>query len=435
MPYLTAEQVGTQVHLDWEVLPLTVSANGRYLIDQNGVPFLLAGEDCASLIAQGTNANIITYLDNRKAKGFNAVWANLLEHKFSTNAPNNIDNVAPFSGTAFQSSENDTYFQRADYLLAQAAARGIVVLLFPLYLGFGGGDEGWAVEVEAASTAQMQAWGTWVGNRYTGTPNIVWVVGADVDTDTLPAGTKAKVDAFAVALKAADPNHLFTFHSVRGQMAIDDWPSSSWLNLNDIYTTYLNTASGAVSAYAVSGPLPFFQIEGYYENENSMTTQGLRAQVYWTILGGGCGHLFGNSAIWNLGALGGDWAAALGAAGSLSMQRAYAFFKSINWWTLVPDSAHAFLTVGYGTIGTADFAGAAKDAGGTLAVLYMPDNRTMTVDVSQMAGTITCRWLDPTNGTYTADAASPLANSGTHDFSRASANAGGDADWALVLTA
>ena len=76
-----------------------------------------------------------------------------------------------------------------------------------------------------------------------------------------------------------------------------------------------------------------------------------------------------------------------------------------------------------------------KKAGGTLAIIYMPSNRTMTVAMSQMAGSTVARWYDPTNGSYTADAASPVAASGTHNFSRSGANAGGDHDWVLVLEA
>jgi len=57
----------------------------------------------------------------------------------------------------------------------------------------------------------------------------------------------------------------------------------------------------------------------------------------------------------------------------------------------------------------------------------------MTVDMSKFSGTVTCRWFDPTDGSYAADAASPHANSSSHDFSRSGANAGGDHDWVLVL--
>jgi len=112
-----------------------------------------------------------------------------------------------------------------------------------------------------------------------------------------------------------------------------------------------------------------------------------------------------------------------------------AFFNSIDWWTLIPDWTHDLVTTGYGTLGAADYAGSGINAAGTLAAIYMPSNRTMTVDMSLFAGTVTCRWFDPTDGSYAADAASPHANSGTHDFSHAGTNSLGDADWILLLEA
>lgn len=74
------------------------------------------------------------------------------------------------------------------------------------------------------------------------------------------------------------------------------------------------------------------------------------------------------------------------------------------------------------------------DAGGTAAHfrIYASDGTTQHIEGT---GTVTARWFDPTDGSYTADAASPLSNSGTHDFSRATANADGDADWILLLEA
>jgi len=73
-------------------------------------------------------------------------------------------------------------------------------------------------------------------------------------------------------------------------------------------------------------------------------------------------------------------------------------FLSKAWHTLVPDWSHTLLTVGYGTLGAADYAGCAMDAGGTLAIIYMPSNRTMTVDMSKFSGVVTCRWYDPPMG-------------------------------------
>lgn len=410
--------------------PLTVSS--RNVVDASGNPVLLMGDAGWSMIVQLSTADMDTYLADRQSRGFNAVLVELIEHQFGAHSPNNIDNVAPFTSTTF-TTPNEPYFIRADYAVHKALNLGLYVLLAPLYLGFSGTEEGWDSEVTAASTGDMASWGTYVGNRYKGFENIIWVLGGDRDPTTF----LTKINAFANALVAADPNHLVTFHDDRGGQGSDHLAGASWYTLNDTYSTYLATPTLANSAYTNSPTLPFFQIEAYYENEHSMTAQNLRAQAYWTILGGGVGHVFGNSPIWNFdynGANGG-WTQFLDDAGSVSMTYCASLMRSKAWSSMAPDSSHALVTSGYGTIGNADFCGAAIDGGGHLAMIYMPSNRTMAVDMSKFAGTVTARWYDPTNGSYTADAASPLSNAGSHSFSRAAANSAGAADWVLVMEA
>src|SRR5205085_9072920 len=177
-----------------------------------------------SLIAQGTNADIDTYLNNRQQKGFNVVLVNLLEHKFATNAPRDINGDPPFTGATF-TTPNEAYFAHADYVVNGAAQRGMLVLLVPLYLGYQCGDEGWCAEVQAAPASAMQSWGSYVGNRYKTANNIVWVVGGDVDPNS-QAGLATKVNTFATALQQADGSrHLITAHNARGQMAVSPWPA------------------------------------------------------------------------------------------------------------------------------------------------------------------------------------------------------------------
>ena len=63
--------------------PLKVSANDRYLVDQNNSPFFLNADAAWSLIAQTTYSDADYYLSNRHFKGFNGVLINLIEHHFA----------------------------------------------------------------------------------------------------------------------------------------------------------------------------------------------------------------------------------------------------------------------------------------------------------------------------------------------------------------
>ncbi|HVT52829.1 MAG TPA: DUF4038 domain-containing protein, partial [Dongiaceae bacterium] len=70
--------------------PLTVSPDRRRLLDADGKPFLVQGDTCWSLIANLDYADAVRYLDNRKAKGFNTLLINLIEHLFSKDPPRDL---------------------------------------------------------------------------------------------------------------------------------------------------------------------------------------------------------------------------------------------------------------------------------------------------------------------------------------------------------
>ena len=58
--------------------PLQPSANGRYVVDSNNVPFLIIGDAPHSILANVNNADATTYLTDRGNRGFNALWIELL---------------------------------------------------------------------------------------------------------------------------------------------------------------------------------------------------------------------------------------------------------------------------------------------------------------------------------------------------------------------
>jgi hypothetical protein len=421
--------------------PLQVSANGRYLVDQLNQPVFWSGDAGWSLIAQGTSTDIDAYLANRQQKGVSVVLVNLLEHKGALNAPRNVNGDAPFTSAPF-TTPNEAYFAYADHAISSAAQKGMAVLLDALYVGYQCGDEGWCAEIQAASTADMQSWGQYVGNRYRNFDNIVWVIGGDADPGAYP-GVSTRVGAFATALNQADGRHLITAHNAAGQMAVDPWPGASWLTVNSTYERFGgSTYQKAQTAYNITPVKPFFEIEGYYENEHSMTTQQIRTQAYWNVLSGGMGYIFGNCPVWGTGApttpkfcpnTSPDWRAQLDSPGAAGMILLTEFFVSRAWQDLIPDWTHATVTAGYGTFGTADYATAASSADGSLVVAYLPTIRTLTVDMSTLSGSATARWYDPANGAYSDIAGSPLPNSGMQQFTPTGNNSNGDQDWVLVL--
>jgi hypothetical protein len=421
--------------------PLQVSANGRYLVDQDNQPVFWSGDTAWSLIVEGTTAQIDAYFASRKQRGFNVVLVNLIDTKFGSNAPSNIYGAAPFTGEPFV-TPNEAYFAHADYVVAEAARNGIAILLDALYLGWSCNDEGWCADAQAASLNDMQAWGQYVGARYEPYDNIVWVVGGDMDSTTY--GMSEKVTAFVDGLRQADSRHLITVHNDRGQMAVTPWPGANWVTVNNIYEPFSGLLAQARAAYEYSPTMPYFLVEGFYENdEHNLSQQQLRAQSYWSVLSGGFGYLFGNCPVWGLGSYAtvsvycpgedSDWLSDLDQPGAINTQYVQNLFAPRAWHTLVPDWDHEIITSGYGSWPNANYVAAARTADGKLVIAYLPTVRSVTVNLAQLSAPATARWYDPSNGAYITILGSPFNNSGSRVFRPGGPNSSGAGDWVLVL--
>jgi hypothetical protein len=214
--------------------PLAISASGDYFVDQNNKPFFWSGDAGWSLIAQATTAQAQQYFDNRKLKGFTVVLANVLEHYFSTNAPQNIYHQSPFSGTAFQSTPNEAYFAHVDTIIREAEKRNILMFLFPVYLGYTGGTEGFVTEIAAATDNQMIAFGQYIGNRYKNFKNIVWCIGGDRNPNT-PTNVIGKMTSFVSGLRQYD-NHLITAHGPSESYGLPAFNGLTWIDFDNVYT-------------------------------------------------------------------------------------------------------------------------------------------------------------------------------------------------------
>jgi len=407
--------------------PFYLSPDHRYLDDQNRKPYFLLGEAAWSLIAQLSKEDAVSYLDDRKSKGFNVLMVNLIEHAFSTNPPKNYYGDSPFTDTTFITPRED-YFLHADYVITEAEKRGITIMLYPIYLGYNCGSQGWCQEVESATLEDMRSWGQFVGNRYKNFNNIIWSIGGD----TNPSPVENKVRECVNGIRDEDNRHLFTAHNQPESYAVSAWPEESWLTINNVYTYNSTLYQKCTIAYNYEPVKPFFMIESAYENEHDATTQELRAQAYWTILSGGMGHIFGNCPIWNFGSSSGwcgltNWKSALSSDGSVSMAYMQKLFKSRPWFWLEPDIDHNAIVSGYGSWGSSTYVTTALIGNSSTLIAYLPSARQVTVDMSVITGVdVRSWWYNPSNGEATEIGF--FASAGMLDFTPPS-----NGDWVLVI--
>jgi hypothetical protein len=418
------------------IYPVKISANHRYLVDQNQTPYLIQGEAAWELIVNLNDAAVEQYLRNRKEKGFNSVIVNLIEHRFSKKPPLNAAGDAPFTTPGDFTTPNEKYFAHADWVIRKAGEYGIQVLLYPLYLGYKGTTDGWIEEVLQNGPAKCLHYGLYVGNRYKNFDNIIWVMGADRS----PESALADVDMVALGIKENDHHHLMTAHSEPEHTAMDRFGSGRWLDLDTVYT-YQLVHDSLLENYNSKPIMPYFLIESTYEGEHDASEAQIRRQAYWAVLCGGVGHFFGDNPIWHFDAPGFfdqfasgvppakrlTWQQSMDLPGSVGMMYWGALFRSRAWYDLVPDQEHKVVTAGLGEFRGLDYLAAARTSDGSAVIAYMPSNRKITVDMGRVSGSqAKAWWFDPRNGK--ASAAGEFPTTRARDFTPPA-----EGDWVLVL--
>jgi hypothetical protein len=148
------------------------------------------------------------------------------------------------------------------------------------------------------------------------------------------------------------------------------------------------------------------------------------------------GHVFGNNPIWHfdgpgLFPVGSTWQQAMSSPGTASMEHFGTVFSGLAWWQLVPDITNTFLRDGVGNGN--DRAAAAVSQDRSLAVVYIPSKRQVTLDLSRMAGaSVTLTWFDPTSGQMSPAEESAMSTGGTLSVEPKEKNAEGSGDWVLI---
>jgi Protein of unknown function (DUF4038)/Putative collagen-binding domain of a collagenase len=439
--------------------PLVVEPGGRYLVDAAGTPFLVHGDAAWSLIADLTREEVDLYLDDRRARGFNTLLVNLIEHRFAANAPANAYGERPFLGRTFAvvaslaqwlpirfapyatslaslfadfTAPNEAYFAHADWVLRRAAAAGFLVLLAPSYAGYDGGSQGWYRAMAANGPDRLRRYGAYLGRRYRDFTNILWVHGGDYDPPD-----KDLVRAIALGIRELDPRALHTAHGAPETSVTDSWRGEPWLQLGNVYT-YGPVDAAALDIYARPRRRPFFLIESAYENEHGISERDLRTQAYQAVLCGAAGQIFGNNPVWHFNGPGlhpspVTWRQALDSPGARSMSHLRELMATLPWWLLAPDLDNAFLVGGRGPENA--HAVAARAADGSFAIVYLPTRREITVDLAKLAGPeVVARWYDPADGRFFAVGGSPFPATGRRRLQpERDRNRSGFDDWALIL--
>ncbi|HEY8096124.1 MAG TPA: DUF4038 domain-containing protein [Methylobacter sp.] len=484
----------TQKPSGW--FPLSVSSNGRYLVDVQGRPFIGFGEAAWQIVTDADSTDIETYFADRRSRGFNMAIVQItssVKYVSGSAAPGAraIGNAFPYlkntSGGVWDgdptfthfdadfSSPNDAYWDWFDTIVRRAEYYGFVLVVDPIYWGFNlGAADGWYQTIGNSVNTQSVclAHGQYLGARWKNHTNLILSMG----TDTFPtpgSETSARIAKLQDGLISAGCHFLTLAHLQRSSGSLDHADFASYMTVRGCYTGTDNASAFACNyarmrqEFAASPTMPVICVESNYEVDRTRTQ--LRTLAWQGILSSIAGYAgFGNDSIAafnrttdtiNTPGVPFPWQNSLSSNGSLDLQTLWTFVtaRGASWPLLEPrglGSAGTLVTAGGGTLQTMasahptnnatalhdntdgqDYVTAARATDGSLVVAYLPPSHTgsVTIDMTTLRGTVTARWFDPTNGTYSSIGS--FSNTGTQAFTTTGNNAAGDADWVLILEA
>ncbi|MGI8602335.1 MAG: DUF4038 domain-containing protein [Verrucomicrobiales bacterium] len=429
---ITLMASGMATHAAAPAFPLKPSHDGRYLTDAAGEPFFYHADTAWALPKTATLADAEEYFDLRVKDCFTAIHLHAVSKEVGP--VKNLNGDQPFAPLDDILKPNEAYWRHLDVVLEAAEKRGLLAAVSALWIRWGGRDkEGWRNQLTETNAS---AYGAFLGKRYAGRKNILWILGGDDN----PHEDRANIVFIGRALKEAAPHHLITVHNQPEHSSAAFFANESWLDVNAAYT-YREVAPHVLDEwnrpYASGKPKPICLIESGYELENNDSRGGaahrMRRQAYGAILSGALmGHAYGHRDVWRFSD---KWREGLADTGSKQMRHVRDLFATRAWWKLRPDSGNELVPSRIDRVspGDADYATAARASDGTFAIVYLPTNRPVVVDLSRLTGTAKARWFDPTDGSKHEAQGKPWRETSWTEFAPPTKSGAGDADFVLVI--
>ena len=458
--FLVVKDIHAQV-----AFPVKISNDKRYLVDQNNKPFPILGRTAWFIISQ-PDSGYKKFLDNTIAHGHNAIEISVITHwAMGNHAPYNANGDAPFikrlNGKDWDGkliytdvkteapdllTPNENYWKHVDELLAYCESKGILVFMFPGYVGYSSETEeqGWMKEL-VANGEKTQEYGAWIATRYKNRKNIVWMILGDKGRFT---EEQAKAEAALIkGLKSVKDQQCvqYTAESNSGENAADNAQFGNEMTLNASYTWELKVPVPYIArkAYAHKPIMPSFLLEEPYDEEgpdgnnyNPNATQPVRRFQWWGWLSTIGGYISGNGYVWQF--VDPIWQQHLNTQAALDMSRLNSFIRSIDWWKLIPSGLNGMQIIiadAHNVDTSAAYVSAAAAKDGSLLVAYIPPAHTgsININMSVLKDKTYAYWFDPTNGKSAIINFEPSTNKGVQEFTPPGKNSAGEADWVLIL--
>ncbi len=397
------------ISVDFNHGKLQLSPNGRYLCHKDGTPFFYLADTAWELFHRLNEQEVELYLENRRAKGFTVIQAVILAELDGINTPNAYGTFALKDNEEF--TPNEDYFKWIDKVIRIAESKGLYIGLLPTW-----GDKvdkQWGVGPELFNPEIARVYGEWLGQRYKGFKNIIWINGGD-----RLGGDKnfPTWDAIGKGLKKTDKNHLITFHP-QGECSSSQWfNNSEWLDFNMAQTGHCQRSFEIYQRlickdYLLEPIKPCLDGEPRYENHpvcwkpdslGWFDDVDVRHAIYWSIFSGSLGHTYGCHDIWQMldkgrepvGLARGNWKQSMDLPGASDLIHARRLLQQYDWQNGFPSQ---------------DLIVSENDSfehkivafrGKKFAFVYFPNGETVTLNLQPLENSnpLKLHWMNPRTG-------------------------------------
>jgi len=382
------------------VYPVRVSENGRYFVDQKGVPVFWLGTTQWQLFREYTLEDARIILAKTKATGF--AYAQVMLMGVGDGTKPNVYGEKPWLDNN-PLTPNEAYFKNVDAVM-QAARENNVVIAMTLY------HQRYR---KCITLTNARAWAKWLAQRYKDVPTLVWTMTPEAKPEFVPI-----LRELAAGLREGDGgSHLITFKPDPAPYSSSFIHEESWLDF-DCMQTWKSVEliyPMVTKDYNLKPVKPVVMAEGAYEAGSEygfdVTPLWIRRQAYYSYLAG-AHHTYGHNDSWRVFP---TWKQALDAPGATQLGLLKKIFLDRKeWWYLVPDQT-VFAGGGNTKGQVLNLAARHKDGLWVMAYLGSKAAFSINMDRSTAGNKVKAFWVDPRTGESLASGS--LTNTGVQSFS------------------
>ncbi|MEJ7828511.1 MAG: glycoside hydrolase family 140 protein, partial [Segetibacter sp.] len=390
-----------------------------------------------------TREEVEELLEVRRKQGFNVIQTVALAEENGIRQPNRYEDLplinedptklATTPGADPNNKEQYDYWDHVDFIINKAAEKGLYIGLLPTW-----GDKVahlWGEGPIIFNPNNAKTYAATLAKRYSKQWNVIWILGGDrqVKYKSRKPGEDTTYNdlpvwqAMAKGIESVLGKEAFiTYHISGGASSTSQQiHSEEWLDMNSFQSGHGSRETPAwdfvVRDLGLKPQKPTLDMEPCYEDHpvnpwdgkwtrqqrGYFTAYDVRARIYRGIFAGACGVTYGHHQIWqflntdlykpiNIGDTIIGWRKAALAPAAYQMQYLKNLMLSRPYFSRVADQSIILSDKGSTYI---DLVYATRDDKGSYAMIYLPQNKPVDIDLSKVSGSEkNTWWYNPTTG-------------------------------------